>query len=657
VKAIRGLLRRQLTGVIALVVVVVFYFAVTLPYSSAETRDEMAGDYSFAEHSLAMPTSDKQQSIRQVNQAYKHIDAWMSSVGAAVAMNDLDGDGLPNDVCVVDPRTDQVVVTPAPGAKDDRYQPFELSPEPLPVNDVMAPMGCVPADLNEDGRLDLLVYMWGRTPVNYLQKASWDTLSADAFVPTEAVPGDNKGPDGEYNGPQWNSNAATVADFDGDGHDDIFVGNYFPDSPILDPEIDGGVEMNHSLSHAQNGGGKHILLSEGATAGDSPTATFEAAPEEVVPEEARHGWTLATSANDLDGDGLPELYIANDFGQDRLLYNESRNGEVKFSNVKTTRTPGTPKSKRIGDDSFKGMGVDFADFDHDGLYDAYVSNLTVSWGIVESNFFYTNTAKDRKDLQAQLRDGEAPFRDDSGENGTAWSGWSWDVKAADFANSGEMQIAQTNGFIKGSTNRWPQLQELAMANDSLVSNPAMWPNANAGDDIAGSETMRFFVKGDDGRYVDLAPELGLAVPIPTRGVATADADGDGLLDFAVARQYGEPVFYENEAPDPGGYLNLELLHEPEGETVGTAPTAGSPATGAQVKVTTADGKCYIQRVDGGSGHGGKRSTEVHVGLGDAKGAVDVEVTWRDRGGELRQEELELDQGRHTLVLGDQVQER
>jgi enediyne biosynthesis protein E4 len=654
--AVLGMLRRQLTGVIALVVVVGFFFAVTLPQSSADTRGEMASRYAFAGHSLALPASDKQQSIRQVNQAYKHIDAWISSVGAAVAMNDLDGDGLPNDLCLVDPRTDQVIVTPTPDKGAHRYEPFELSPEPLPVNDVMAPMGCVPADLNEDGRLDLLVYMWGRTPVLYLQKSERGALSPGAFEPVEAVPGDHADANGEYDGPQWNSNAATVGDFDGDGHDDIFVGNYFPDGPVIDPAKDGGVTMNHSLSHAQNGGGKAILLCKGATAGVHPTATFEPAPADALPEEARNGWTLGVSANDLDGDLLPELYIANDFGQDRLLYNQSTKGAVKFANVTTTRSPGTPKSKRIGDDSFKGMGVDFGDTNHDGLYDAFVSNLTVGWGIVESNFHYTNTAKNQADLRAQLRDGDAPFRDDSGKDGTAWAGWSWDVKLADFANSGELEIAETNGFIRGSVNRWPQLQELAMANDSLVANPFFWPNANAGDDIAGSETMRFFVKGEDGRYTDLAPELGLAVPIPTRGIATGDADGDGLLDFAVARQYGEPVFYHNEAPDPGGYLDLVLTHE-QAATVGSAPAPGSPVTGAQVTVTTADGKKYIQRVDGGSGHAGKRSSEVHVGLGDAQGPVQVRLQWRDRQGEVHQQELELAQGRHAFVLGESATER
>ncbi|MEU0565311.1 CRTAC1 family protein [Nonomuraea sp. NPDC005983] len=650
-----GMLRRQLTGVIALVVVVGFYFVVILPEASADAKNRLASRYAFAGHSVALPTSDKQQTIRKVNQDYKGFDAWISSVGAAVAMNDLDGDGLPNDLCLVDPRTDQVIITPTPGKGEHRYAPFALNPAPLPVSDVMAPMGCVPADLNEDGRLDLLVYMWGRTPILYLSRADHGTLSPQAYEPVEVLPG-NAGADGKYTGPQWNTNAATIGDFDGDGHDDIFIGNYFPDGPLLDPSVDGGVTMNHSLSHAQNGGEKIILLSAGATAGDHPTAAFKRVPDDALPEEARHGWSLAASATDLDGDLLPELYIANDFGPDRLLYNQSTPGHVKFASVTTARTPGTPKSKRIGADSFKGMGVDFGDFNHDGLYDAFVSNLTVGWGIVESNFHFMNTAKDEADLRARLRAGEAPFRDVSGADGTAWSGWSWDVKIADFANSGELDITQATGFIRGYTNRWPQLQELAMANDTLVANPFFWPNANSGDDLAGSEPLRFYVKEDDGRYTDLAPELGLAVPIPTRGIATGDADGDGLLDLAVARQYGDPIFYHNQAPKPGGYLDLTLTHE-QATRVGTAPAPGSPATGAEVTVTTADGKKYVQRVDGSSGHSGRRSSEVHIGLGDAKGAVQVHLKWRDRQGAVHQQDLKLSQGRHALVLGDQARER
>jgi hypothetical protein len=216
-----------------------------------------------------------------------------------------------------------------------------------------------------------------------------------------------------------------------------------------------------------------------------------------------------------------------------------------------------------------------------------------------------------------------------------------------------------------------------MANDAVVSDPFNWPNANLGDDIAGSETLHFFAKKSDGTYVDVAPKLGLAVPIPTRGIATGDADGDGKLDFAVARQYGDPIFYHNEAPGDGGYIDLKLTHEQmnmdsmgmgseskgnesmgmENESMGTAPMSGSPVIDAQVMVTTADGKCYISRVDGGSGHGGKRSSEVHIGLGNAKGAVKVQLKWRDREGAVHQQTLQLSQGHHWLELGKSAKEK
>lgn len=595
----------------------------------------MADGYAFTPQSIAMPSGYPQQSIRKVNKDYKHIDAWISSVGASIAMNDVDGDGLSNDLCTTDPRIDQVVLTPTPGKGADRYRPFALDPAPLPMSKVMAPMGCNAGDFNEDGSIDLLVYYWGRTPIIFQAKPGIDDLTAAAFEPVELMRDVGVT---EYTGPQWNSNAATVADFDGDGHDDILIGNYFPDSPVLDPSKDGGVQMNDSLSQARNGGEDFIFRW---------TETGFEKVDGALPKSVRTGWTLGASATDLDGDQLPELYLVHDFGTSRLLHNTSSQGKIKFKVVDGPRDPMTPKSKQLGRSSFKGMGVDFGDLDGDGLYDMFVSNITTSFGIQESNFTFMNTAKDQEDLRESFQDGVAPFEDRSAPLGTAWSGWGWDVKMGDFDNSGELEITQATGFVKGKTNRWPQLQELATSNDILTSDPDWWPHVGRGDDLSGDQTLRFWEKGENGRYVNLAGKLGMAVPTPTRGIATGDADGDGRLDMAVARQWGEPVFYSNQSPDTGDFLGLRLTHP-----------SGSPVVDAQATVTLPDGSQRISRVDGGGGHSGKRSHDIHIGLGDdAEGPLKVRLRWRDRAGVTHDQDLRLSSGWHSIQLDTAAKEK
>jgi hypothetical protein len=631
------------------------YLVARPPSTVAAEIDSMAGKFRFTPMQIALPPGLPQHTIRKVNRKYRNIAGWISSVGAAIAMNDLDGDGLSNDLCLVDTRSDRVIVTPAPAPRASRrYAPFALTYGTLPMSGSMAPMGCVPGDYNEDGRMDLLVYFWGRTPILFLARADAGGLGNDAYQPTELVPGTG-GP--TYTGPLWNTNSATVGDFDGDGHPDIYIGNYFPDGPVLDETRSNGVTMNRSLSNAQNGGDDHIFRWLGASGGDHPTARYEKT-DETLPTEVSRGWTLGSSATDLDGDLLPELYLANDFGPDRLLYNQSTPGHIRFSPVEAIRTPLVPKSKVLGHDSFKGMGVDFGDLNGDGLYDAFVSNITTSFGIEESNFAFINSARDQPDVRYQMADGRAPFVDKSAPLELSWSGWGWDVKIADFNNSGNVDIAQATGFVKGTVNRWPQLQEMATSNDDLTANPFWWPNLTAGDDVAGNQTLAFFVKDTrSGRYVNLSGKLGLAVPVPTRGIATGDADGDGLLDFAVARQWDAPIFYHNDSPNPGAFLGLRLTRD-AAPVPGSMPSPGTPVIGAEVSVRLPDGRRFVQRVDGGSGHSGKRSHEVHIGLGDGvTGPVPVHIAWRDATGGTHETELTLTPGWHDIQLGSQAHER
>ncbi|MFI2652152.1 CRTAC1 family protein [Micromonospora fulviviridis] len=624
------------------------YVMARLPAASAAERTRLASQFSFTELPVILPQGLPQRTVRAVNPQYEHIRSWVSSVGAAVAINDLDGGGVANDMCLVDTRSDSVIVTPAPGSANV-YQPFVLDPAPLPVHRAMAPMGCVPGDFNEDGWTDLLAYYWGRTPVLFMNRGGRAPLSAHGFVPTELVPNAG-GPDGRYDGKLWNTNAVAVADFDGDGHVDIGVFNYFPDSEVLDPNGLAGVQMNNSMSHARNAGGAHIMRWTSATTGAKPSTRYE--EQQALDPSVATGWTLGAASADLDGDLLPELYLANDFGNDRFFHNRSTPGRIRFALADGERGPFTPKSMALGHDSFKGMSVEFGDLHGNGRFDAFVSNITTSWGLEESTFVWRNIAADEEQAHTMLSKGRAPFENEAADRNLAWSGWGWDAKMADFDNDGDVEVVQTNGFIKGSLNRWAWLQELAMANDVMLRNPGMWPNAGPSDDIAGSQPIAFWTAENNGRYANISAELGMGDDTPSRGVAVADVDGNGNQDFAVARQWGPPNFYRNTTGEQGDFLGLRLYRP-----AASADAIGTPAYGAQVRVRTPDGRTRLVQVDGGGGHSGKRSFDVVVGLGKVgHEPITVEVIWRDLKGAVHTESRELGRGWHSLMLSDRIGE-
>jgi hypothetical protein len=258
-----------------------------------------------------------------------------------------------------------------------------------------------------------------------------------------------------------------------------------------------------------------------------------------------------------------------------------------------------------------------------------------------------------------MRRGVAPYRENGESLGLARSGWSWDVRFGDFDNDSFPEVVQATGFLKGTTNRWPQLQELAMGNDLALKNVAHWPRLAAGDDLSGSNHDRFFVRSAQGRYFDLSSEVGLDEPLITRGVATADVDGDGRLDFALADQWEDSYFFHNVGRPSGMYIALHVLLP-----AGSAPITvhdgykregmpGYAALGARVTVFLPDGRKLVQQVDGGNGHSGKNSADLHFGLGNIDPqALPVAFDWRDRRGAVHHWMTTLAPGWHTVLLGD-----
>jgi hypothetical protein len=645
------LFRHNATRLVALAIILVLYGCTRLPELPTNERASLAARFGFARLPLAEVPGPTPRYVRNVHPSLQHISSWISAVGAAgasVALNDLDGDGLPNDVCSVEPRTDQVIVAPAPGTPA-RYEPFVLDPGPLLFDAVTTvPLGCVPGDLNEDGLIDILVYYGGRTPIAFLRKAEQESkLTTQSYVRRELVAG----------GGRWYSSSAVLADLDGDGHVDLIVSNYFPDGArILDPEAAGLEQLYASWARAYNGGSKHLLRWVGATAGAEPTVRFEEVGS-VLDDEVAHGWTLATAACDLDGDLLPEIYLANDYGPDRLLHNRSKPGELSFARLEGKKGLTTPNSKVLGRDGFHSMGVDCGDLNGDGLLDLFVSNITVTnqLALEESHFvFVSNGELDR------MSEGVAPYDERSEPLGLSRSGWAWDAKLDDFDNDGVFEAIQATGFIKGGVNRWPEVGEQAIGNPLLLPDPRTWPRFQPGDDMSGHEHLPFFVRAGDGRFYDLAREVGLGEPQLSRGMAIADVDGDGKQDFAVANLWEPSYLYRNASPAAGEFLGLHLLLSLSPKDAGStrawpghpgADRPGRPAVGATATVQLPDGRRVTAQVDGGNGHTGRRSPNLHFGLGPRGGqTIPVDLQWRDTAGQLHRESLSLSPGWHTVVL-------
>lgn len=724
--------------------------------------------------------------VRQVNPSIYKIRSWISSVGAAVAVEDLDADGLTNDACWVCPRINRVVITRAGPESPESDKPRGYSPRFLeapafpafnnasvPGNSgTIAPMGSLVGDFNEDGMLDIVVYYWGRSPVLFLRNSTpWQQYVVSAnvnFDPLELC----------FPPERWFTNAATQCDLDADGHIDIVFGNYFADgAAVLDPHSTTPVEMQDSMSHATNGGKKHFMLWQKPFKESTQPQYFREA-QVTISEDGRkidaggkenflRGWTLGIAAANFDANpsDLPGVYLANDFGRDVLLLPETsgRNKDTLcFRIAETARDWMTPKSKTLGHDSFKGMGACARDFDADGIPDISVSNIAALWALLESHFAFASgcLAKTPLDLPAgqmteellrkrvndirhayyaETKKKTMPLRDVSTELGLAQSGWGWDIKAASFDNAPRLQWIRAQGFVHGhrlsrlggpisdtqrpaplAAGRWSVLHELATANDATLRFASNWFSCAPGDDLSGRDRLAFYVANDRGRYFDqnaaesqtrmvsssFPAALGfqisrktsasidpMTLPMIGRGIAIADVDGNGMIDFLVATQglhqpeimRGQEQHFENSycfinrlAPEKSGHcLELRLLlsvaDDATAETrvfsgpASAVPFRGRPAIGATATflLATADGlKVFSDTVDGGNGHSGKNSFDLHFGLGK-EASVDqplqVLIRWRDPAipSKIQEEVVPLRPGRpgdpqalyrHTLLL-------
>src|SRR5258708_13009149 len=120
-------LRPQISRVAAALIVIFLFFQARVTDISAAERAQISSRFHFTRLVLPSAGGAPMKTNRVVQPSLRRISAWISSVGAAVAPGHLDGDGLSNDICLGDPRTDLVTTEPAPGRRI-RNPPSPLRP-------------------------------------------------------------------------------------------------------------------------------------------------------------------------------------------------------------------------------------------------------------------------------------------------------------------------------------------------------------------------------------------------------------------------------------------------------------------------------------------------------------------------------------------------
>lgn len=422
-------------------------------------------------------------------------------------------------------------------------------------------------DADNDGALDLLLARFG-TPVLYRNqgRGKFRDVSAGSGLDRFA-----------------NTIAAVAFDYDNDGRLDLLFANYFPPVNLIDlptPHV-----LPDNLDQADNGGGASLWR--------NVTEHGKIRFLDVTQKAglARHtGWTLDAGHADLDNDGWQDVYLAGDYGTDRLFWN---NGDGTFRD-------GTKEA--VGIDTRKGMNVDVADYDRDGWLDVYVTNITDEY-MKECNMLWHNN-------------GNRTFSDLSKETGTCNTLWGWAAKFGDFDDDGWQDLFVVNGLRSaGPENYIPVLVEMIVTPDVDFTDVRNWP-AIGGRTWSGYQRKKLFRNLGDQSFKEVAAQAGVDNDLDGRGIAMADFDQDGRLDFYQTNANQPALLYRNVTEGAGSWLALKL--------VGTK--SNRDAIGARVTVK-AGGQTWIREVDGSNGYAGQSSAIVHVGLGSVEKIDAVEIRW------------------------------